>query len=87
MKLIKRNNYPPYILDTVDRTVLEDDNGNPIMVSHFFNQQELGCHAKKWRKNDIHFGNAPLRGMLPLHMLYYRSNEAKIPSMTRMGFQ
>ena len=87
MRLIKRNNYPPYILDTFDRTVLEDDNGNPIMVSHFFDQQELGCHAKKWRKNDIHFGNVPLRGMLPLRMLYYRSNEAKIPSMTRMGFQ
>ena len=46
MKLIKQNNYPPYILDTVDRTVLEDDNGNLIMVSHFFDQQELGCHAK-----------------------------------------
>ena len=87
MKLIKWNNYLPYILDTVDRTVLENDNGNPIMVSHFFDQQELGCHAKKWRKNDIHFGNAPLCGMLPLRMLYYRSNEAKIPSMTRMGFQ
>ena len=87
MRLIKRNNYPPYILDTVDRTVLEDDNGNPTMVSHFFDQQELGCHAKKWRKNDIHFGNAPLCGMLPLRMLYYRSNEAKIPSMTRMAFQ
>ena len=52
MRLIKRNNYPPYILDTVDRTVLEDENGNPIMVSHFFDQQELGCRAKKWRKND-----------------------------------
>ena len=50
MRLIKWNNYPPYILDTVDRTV-------------------LAC------------------GMLPLRMLYYRSNEAKIPSMTRMGFQ
>ena len=60
MRLIKRNNYPPYILDTVDRTVLEDDNGNPIMVSHFFDQQELGCRAEKWRKNDIHFGNVPL---------------------------
>ena len=46
MKLIKRNNYPPYILDTVDRTVLEDDNGNPFMVSHFFDQQELGCSTK-----------------------------------------
>ena len=87
MRLIRRNNYQPYILDTVDRTVLEDDNGNPIMVLHFFDQQELGCRAKKWRKNDIHFGNAPFCGMLPLCMLYYRSNEAKIPSMTRMGFQ
>ena len=87
MRLIKWNNYPPYILDTLDRTVLEDNNGNSIMVSHFSNQQELGSHAKKWRKNDIHFGNAPLRGMLPLRMLYYRSNEAKIPSMTTMGFQ
>ena len=54
MKLIKRNNYPAYILDNIDRTVLEDDNGNPIMVSHFFDQQELGSRIKKWRKNDIH---------------------------------
>ena len=86
MKLIKRNNYPAYILDNIDRTVLEDDNGNPIMVSHFFDQQELGSCIKKWRKNDIHFGNAPLRGMLPLRCLYYRTNEAKISSMTTMGF-
>ena len=50
MKLIKRNNYPAYILDNIDRTVLEDDNGNPIMVSHFFDQQELGSHAKKGGK-------------------------------------
>ena len=50
MKLIKRNNYPAYILDNIDRTVLEDDNGNPIMVSHFFDQQELGSRIKKWQK-------------------------------------
>ena len=80
MKLIKCNNYPAYILDNIDRTVLEDDNGNPIMVSHFFDQQELGSCIKKWRKNDIHFGTFHLR------FLYYRTNEAKISSMTRMGF-
>ena len=38
-------------------------------------------------ENDIHFGNAQLCGMLPLQFLYYRTNEAKISSMTRMGFE
>ena len=74
-------------MDNIDRTVLEDGNGNPVKVSHFFDQQELGSRAKKRRKNDIHFGNAPLCGMLPLRFLYYRTNEAKISSMTRMGFE
>ena len=78
---------PGLLLHNIDRTVLEDDSGNPIMVSHFFDQQELGSHSKKWRKNDIHFGNAPVHGMLPLRFLYYHTNEAKISSMTRVGFE
>ena len=86
MKLLKRNNYPPYTLDDADTVILEDDNGNPVMISHKFDQMELGVRTKKWRKDDIHFGNAPLRGLLPLRYLYYRTNEGKIPAEIRMGF-
>ena len=57
------------------------------MISHKFDQMELGARTKKWRKDDIHFGNAPLRGLLPLRYLYYRTNEGKIPAEIRMGFK
>ena len=87
MKLLKRNNYPAYTLDEADTVILKDDNGNPVMISHKFDQMELGVRTKKWRKDDIHFGNAPLRGLLPLRYLYYRTNEGKIPAEIRMGFK
>ena len=38
MKLLKRNNYPAYTLDDADTVILEDDNGNPVMISHKFDQ-------------------------------------------------
>ena len=87
MKLTKRSNYPPYILEASDNVVLRDTNGNPLMCSHKFDNIELGMRAKKWRKDDINFGNKPVRGMLPLRYLYYRTNEAQIPAVTHMGLQ
>ena len=87
MRLLKRNNYPAYTLNNPNNIVLQDSNGIPLMISHKFDQQELGVRTKKCRKDDINFGNAPLRGMLPLRSLYYRMNEAKIPAMRRMGFE
>ena len=43
MKLLKRNNYPAYTLDDADTIILKDDNGNPVMISHKFDQMELGA--------------------------------------------
>ena len=87
MKLKKRTNYPPYILEASDNVVLRDSNGNPLMRVHQFDNIELGICAKKWRKDDINFGNKPVWGTLPLRYLYYRTNEAQIPAVTRMGLQ
>ena len=87
MCLLKENNYPAYTLYDTDRIVLEDNDGNTIMLSHTFDQLELGSRVKKWRKDDIHFGNAQVCGMLPLRYLYYRTNVAKIPAMTSMGLE
>ena len=81
MRLLKRNNYPAYTLNNPNNVILKDGSGIPLMISHKFDQQELGFRVKKWRKDDINFGNAPVRGMLPLRHLYYRTNEAKIPAM------
>ena len=86
MKLLKKTNYPAYTVDNVDDMVLKDSNGVPLICSHEFNKLESGMRVKKWRKQDIHFGDTPLHGMLPLHYLYYRMNEAQIPAMTQMGY-
>ena len=86
MKLLKKTNYPPYTVDPGDNVLLRDENGVPLICSHDFDKLESGMRSKKWRKQDINFGNAPLRGMLPLRYLYYRTNEAKIPVMTCMGY-
>ena len=86
MKLLKKTNYPPYTFDNADNVVLRDANGVPLICLHEFDNLESGMQVKKWRKQDINFGNAPLCGMLPLRYLYYRVNKAKIPAMTGMGY-
>ena len=86
MKLLKKTNYPAYTVDNIDDMVLKDLNGVPLICSHEFDKLESGLHVKKWRKQDIHFGDAPLRGMLPLCYLYYRMNKAQIPAMMQMGY-
>ena len=86
MKLLKKTNYPAYTVDNVDDVVLKDSNGVPLICSHEFNMLESGMHVKKWRKQDIHFRDAPLHGMLPLRYLYYRTNKAQIPAMMQMGY-
>ena len=87
MRLLKKTNYPPYTVHSGDDVILEDSNGVPLIRSHEFDHLESGMRVKKWWKEDINFGNAPLRGMLPLRYLYYHTNEAKIPAMTRMGYK
>ena len=86
MKLLKKTNYLLYTVDPGDNVFLRDENGAPLICSHDFDKLESGMCSKKWRKQDINFGNVPLRGMLPLRYLYYRTNEAKIPAMTHMGY-
>ena len=87
MKLLKKTNYPPYTIDNVDNVVMCDSNGVPVICSHDFDKLKSGMRCKKWHKQDINFGNAPLCGMLPRRYLYYHTNEAKIPAMTRMGYK
>ena len=65
MKLLKKTNYPPYTVDNADNVVLRDANGVPLICSHDCDKIESGMHTKKWQKQDINFGNAPLHGMLP----------------------
>ena len=87
MKLLKKMNYPPYTVDNADNVVLRDANGIPLICLHEFDHLESGMQVKKWRKQDINFGNAPLCLMLPLRYLYYCVNKSKIPVMTRMGYK
>ena len=87
MKLTKRNTYPAYTTDDYPDVVLEDRDGQALFRTHDFDKAEHGNRVKKWRKDDINFGNAPLRGLLPLRYLYYRANEAKIPATLRMGIE
>ena len=85
MRLLKKNTYPPYTTDDYHEVVLEDNDGNVLYRTHEFDKPEDGDRVKKWRKDDINHGDAPLRGLLPLRYLYYRTNEAKIPATLRMG--
>lgn len=86
MRLTKGTNYPPTTLDIFPEEVMTDENGQCIYRMHAFDKPETTIRKKKWRKDTISFGNAPLRGILPLRQLYYRVNEARIKSTTRMGF-
>ena len=86
MRLTKKSNYPSYTADMSTDVVMQASNGQVLYRTHEFDKPELKVRAKKWRKDNINFGNAPLRGLLPLRPLYYRINEAKIPATTRMGY-
>ena len=66
MKLLKKTNYPPYIVDYADTVVLRDSSGVPAICSHDFDKLESGVRVKKWWKQDINFSNTLLQGMLPL---------------------
>ena len=63
MKLLKKTNYPAY---TVDNVVLRHSNSVHLICSHEFDKLESGMQVKKWRKQDLNFGNAPLCGHVAL---------------------
>ena len=87
MRLTKKTNYPSYTADILPDIVMQSNSGNVLYRTHDFDKPEVTKRVKKWRKDNISFGNAPLRGLLPLRRLYYSVNESRTPATLRMGYK
>ena len=85
MKLTKKSTYPSYTADVTDDVVLRNNNGQVLYRTHHFDIDSCRKTKKKWRKNNITYGDALLRGQQLLRPLYYKVNESKIPATLRMG--
>ena len=85
MKLTKKSTYPSYTADVTDDVVLRNNDGDVLYRTHNFDIESRRNIKKKWRKNNITYGDALLRGQQPLRPLYYKVNESKIPATLRMG--
>ena len=85
MRTTKKMTYPSYpadILNNESADTVQDDGFQP----HDFNKPSSRPLTKKWRKDNVSYGDGPLQGLQPLHPLYYKANESKIPAMTRLGY-
>ena len=82
MHLTKKTMYQSYTVDILTDVVQRDTGGQVLCQTHSFNKPERKHLVKKWRKDNIQSGDGPLWGLLPLHKLYYRVNESKIPATT-----
>ena len=87
MRLTKKTTYPSYTVDILTDVVQTNTNGKVLYRTHSFDKPESKTLVKKWRKDRIQSGDGPLHGLLPLHKLYYRVNESKIPATTCMGIR
>ena len=76
--------YPSYPAD-----ILNNESGDTVQdvgfQPHDFDKPSSCPLAKKWRKDNVSYGDGPLQGLQPLCPLYYKANEAKIPATTRLG--
>ena len=81
----KKSSYPAYPVDVNSDVVLCDNNGQVLFKSHEFNRPLKYKRTKKWHKNKLTYGDAPLSGLQPLRHLYYKINESKVPATLRMG--
>ena len=83
---MKKTTYPSYPAD-----ILNNESGDTVQDDgfqlHDFNKPSTHPLAKKWRKDNVSYGDDPLRGLQPLCPLYYKANEAKIPATTRLGYK
>ena len=82
---MKKTTYPSYPVALPNDIVLRSVNGQILYRSHNFDCKSTIKVAKKWRKDSITFGDAPLRGQQPLRPLYYKVNESKKPATLHMG--
>ena len=85
MQTTKKTTYPSYpvdILNNESADTVQDDGFQP----HDFDKPSSHPLAKKWRKDNVSYGDGPLRGLQPLYPLYYKANESKIPATTRLGY-
>ena len=85
MRLMKKTTYPSYPDDITTDVVQQDSDGHVLYHTHSFDKPESKPRAKKWHIDTIKASDGPLRGLMPLHKLYYRVNESKIPATTCMG--
>ena len=85
MKLTKKSTYPSYAADVTDDVVLRNTNGQVLYRTHPFDIGSITNTKKKWRKDNITYGDALLPGQQPLRPLYYKVNESKIPATLQMG--
>ena len=85
MKTTKKSTYPAYPVDVNSDVVLCDNNGQVLFRSHEFDRASKYKRTKKWRKNKLTYGDAPLSGLQPLRRLYYKINESKVPATLHMG--
>ena len=85
MRLTKKTTYPSYCVDIPTDIVLQNPDGSVLFHTHSFDKPEAKKLVKKWRKDNIAYGNAPMRGQQPVRF-YHKINESKIPASTRMGF-
>ena len=85
MRTTKKTTYPSYPVE-IQPSDEDDDNSSGVFKPHDFDKPSTRKLVKKWRKDNISYGDGPLRGLQPLRSLYYKANEAKIPATTRMGY-
>ena len=85
MRTSKKSTYPSYPADIASNIVMRDNNGTVLFQSHIFDRSSKYEHKKKWRKDSLTYGDAPLSGLQPLRRLYYKVNESKVPATLRMG--
>ena len=85
MKTTKKSTYPAYPVEVHSDVILHDNNGQVLFRSHEFNRPSKYKRTKKWHKNKLAYGDAPISGLQPLRHLYYKINESKIPATLCMG--
>ena len=77
--------YPSYPVD-----ILNNESADTVQAHgfqpHDFDKPSSHPLAKKWRKDNVSYGDGPFRGLQPLCPLYYKANESKIPATTRLGY-
>ena len=77
MKTTKKSTYPAYPVDVNSDVVLRDNNGQVLFRSHEFDRASKYKCNKKWHKNKLTYGDAPLSGLQPYDIYIIKLMRAK----------